>query len=103
MALDQIGQLEQHRLSLERLYLAPRAVEGPTRRLDGAVDILRVSFRHSGKDFAGCRIDAVERLPRRRLDPLAVDQHALRRPVEKRMACALNLLNHVHDIYPCGA
>jgi hypothetical protein len=64
-------------LTLERLDLAPWAFEGAPRRHHGTVDIGRVTLRDRCQDFAGGRIDAVERLAGGRRDPLAVDQQQL--------------------------
>ena len=97
MPLDQIGQLEQDQLALVGLDLAPWAFKSSAGGGNRAVDIFRVALRHPRQDLAGGRIDAVERLARNRLDPLAVDQQPLHCTIEKRVAGLLNRLNHIHD------
>ncbi len=73
--LDEIGELEQQGLPLERLDLAPRSLEGAAGRGDRAVDVLGIALGDGGEQFAGRRIMRLEFLAGGGVDPFAVDQH----------------------------
>ena len=74
--LDQVGELPDAAPTLGRRHAAPRsALEGLPRRLDGAIDVFGLTRRHLGERLFGRGVVGGERLPRRRLHPLPVDQH----------------------------
>ncbi len=90
--LDQFGELEQHVLPLERLDLAPRALEGAARRRDRAVDVLGIALGDGREQLAGGGIVGFEFLAGGGVEPLAVDQHLLVGAVGVRMARDRNCL-----------
>jgi hypothetical protein len=98
MTLDQIGKLQQQRLALIRLELAPRPFERLARRGDGPIDVLRVALGHGGEEFAGRWVAALEGLARRGVDPLAVDEHLFHGAVCKRMTADRNRLGLGHGV-----
>src|SRR5262249_1234602 len=57
-------------------------VECLARRLDGPVDVLGLAVRDLGEHLLGGRVDRLERLTRRGLDPLSVDQKLVLRANE---------------------
>ncbi|MEA2869466.1 MAG: hypothetical protein QOE39_4181, partial [Bradyrhizobium sp.] len=73
--LDEIGELEQQVLPLERLDLAPWSFEGAARRGNRAVDVFRVAFGNGREQFAGGGVVRLEALAGSGVDPFAVDQH----------------------------
>ena len=98
--LDEVGELEQQVLPLERLDLAPRPFEGAASGGDRAVDVLRVALGDRRQQFAGGGIVGLEALAGGGVDPLAVDQHLLVGPVGERMARDRNSLRHSHGCTP---
>ena len=96
MLLDQVGELEQQPLSLVGLDRAPRSGEGLARGRHGEVDVLLVAFGDGGEKLAGCRIAALETLPGRCLDPLAIDQHSLERSICEWMADGVERAGSFH-------
>ena len=72
----QIRETAHERAALRRVHASPlRGLERPVRGLDGAVGVLGVAARHESPGSGGEGIEALEVLPRRRLDELAVDVH----------------------------
>ncbi len=90
--LDQIGELQEHVLPLERLCLAPRSFEGAARGGDRAVDVLRITLGDGREQFAGCGVEGLELLAGGGVDPFAVDQHLLVGTIRKRMTRDRNSL-----------
>jgi hypothetical protein len=93
IALHQIGEAQQQTLPLGRLELAPRPIEGSPCRSDRAIDVLGITFGYVRQKFARSRIASLEGLARCGLQPLAIDQHALRFAVQVRM----HLCHYVHQ------
>src|SRR6185437_16383141 len=52
--LDEIGELEQHVLPLERLDLAPGPLEGTPGGGNRAIDVLGITLGHRCEQFARC-------------------------------------------------
>ena len=71
--VDEVGQLEQQRLALERLELAPRAFEGPARGSDREVDIGGAGLGDLRELFACGGIGRLEGLAGGGRDSFAVD------------------------------
>ena len=94
--LDEIGELEQQRLALERLDLAPRSFEGAARGGDRAVDVLGIALGDRGQQLAGGRIVGLEALAGGRIDPFAVDQHLLVGAIRIRMTRDRYRLRYCH-------
>jgi hypothetical protein len=92
MALNQVGQFQQHLLPLEWLELGPGAFEGLTRRRYSAIDIFGVAFGHGREQFAGRGIAAFKALAGSRINPFAVDQHPLEGTVRNGMSRQWNRL-----------
>ena len=85
--LDQVGDPEQQTLAV---------VEGSTRRPHGAVDVLLVALRDPRQHLSGGGVERLERLARRRLDPLAVDQHLPHRCADEALHGGLELNRYTH-------
>ena len=74
--VDEVAQLPEQAPALRGGHLAPRALEGPARRLDREVDVGSISLRDL-EERVPCRgIERLEALPGLRLAPIASDQHA---------------------------
>src|SRR3546814_14763036 len=73
--LDEIGELQQQGLALERLHPAPRALEGAAGRCYGAVYVLGVALGDGGENLSGGGVVAFEGLAAGGVDPFPVDQH----------------------------
>ena len=98
--LDEVGELEQQVLPLERLDLAPGPFEGAAGGGDRAVDVFLVALGDGCEQFAGGGVVGLEALARGGIDPLPVDQHLLVGPVGERMARDRNSLRHSHGCTP---
>ncbi len=101
IGFDQLGELEQHVLPLERLHLAPRPFEGAPRRRNRAVDVLGVALGDGREQFTGGGVVGFEFLAGGGVDPFAVDQHLLVGAVGIRMARDRNCLRNSHVCTPC--
>ena len=76
LALDRLVELQQALLA-ERVVRRPVGlVERAAGRGDGALHVFRRRVGHLPEHLFGRRVDVVERLARRCLDELAVDEHA---------------------------
>ncbi len=78
MLEDQIAEAVHELAALGGVHIPPDGVlEGGASRLDGAVDVLRITGGQRGEHLACRRVDRLEGLAVCRIDPLATDQHAV--------------------------
>jgi hypothetical protein len=76
---DQVTDPPDDPAALGRGQSAPRPViEGSARGADRPVDVLGVALGDAGERLAGGRIRRLERLARRRVDPLPADEQLSR-------------------------
>src|SRR5438093_1534851 len=88
-------------LALARIEPRPPAVvERAARGARGAVDVLLVALRDPREHLARGGVDGLERLPRCRLDPLAVDQHLADRRADEALHRRLELNRCTHGESP---
>src|SRR5262249_3245231 len=99
--VDDVGDLEQQRLALIGLELAPWTLESGARSGNGPVDILLVAFGYGREQIAGGRVTALEGFAGGGSDPLAVYQHAFDIATsDKGMPGSFDCLRHSHGFAP---
>ena len=90
--LDQIADAMDDLAALGRRHPAPAralVVKAPASRSNGKLDVLGCAVRHAPETLLSRRVERLEGLPARRLDPFAVDQQTAGRANE-----VLGLLSH---------
>ena len=76
--VDQLGEAKQRPSSAPSVPHATSAgLEGDAGATNGAVDVVGIASGHVCQHLAGCRVDAVERLPGRCVEVDAVDERAV--------------------------
>src|SRR6185436_21017149 len=98
--LDEIGKLQQQRLPLEWLDLAPRPLERPAGGGDRTVDILDIAFGDGRQQLAGGGIMRLEFLAGGSVHPFSVDQHLLVGTIRVMIARNRNCLRDSHVCSP---
>ncbi|MNJ22605.1 hypothetical protein D3C77_169780 [compost metagenome] len=100
VALHQFGQTPQQVLPLTGTHAAPgRVIEGSTRRLDGAVDIVTVSAGHFAQHFAGGRVAKAHGLATLRVLPVGANAH-FQFTVEKSLGTGEDRQGRQHGAAP---